>query len=79
MPHVISVLPADEGWRVRAEPFDADMLFLSGADAETAARDLGVRLAAEGTPAEIRVFLRDGSLAGRFLCPATGTELARAG
>ena len=67
MTHVISVMPADRGWMVRSEAFES-MAFLSGAKAEAAARRLGVKLADEGEAAEIQIFLRDGSLAGRFVC-----------
>jgi hypothetical protein len=31
---------------------------------------LGARLANAGVPAEIQVYLRDGALAGRFVCAA---------
>jgi hypothetical protein len=75
MVDVISVVPAAHGWMVRAEPFDGGMMFLSGAAAESTARELGARLAAHGRPAEIRVFLRDGSLAGRFACPVAPRQL----
>lgn len=77
MTHVISVMPADRGWMVRSEAFENDMVFLSGAKAEAAARRLGLKLADEGEAAEIRIFLRDGSLAGRFACaPETPTVAA---
>jgi hypothetical protein len=65
----ISVNPVGAGWTVRSEPFDNDMLFLSGAKAESAARRMGRTIAEGGFTAEIRIFLRDGSLAARFLCP----------
>ncbi len=75
MTHVISVVPADRGWMVRSAAFENDMAFLSGAKAEAAARRLGLTLADQGEPVEIRIFLRDGSLAGRFVCtPETPSE-----
>ena len=67
MIHVISVTPAQGGWTVSAEPFANPMAFLSGAKAEAAARSLAEKMAHRGELAEIRVFLRDGSLAGRSM------------
>lgn len=43
------------------------MLFLSGAEAEGAARSLAKRYAEVGQSTEIQIFLRDGSLAGRHV------------
>ena len=45
-------------------------VFASGAKAEDAARFLGARLADAGRQTEIRVYLRGGHLAGRFVCAA---------
>jgi hypothetical protein len=70
MVQVISVTPVGEGWTVRADPFDNEMMFLSGAKAELAARRMGGAWSKGGMAAEIRIFLRDGSLAGRFVCPS---------
>lgn len=67
MVHIISVAPAQGGWTVSAEAFDNPMAFLSGAKAEAAARALGEKIARRGEIAEIHVFLRDGSLAGRSM------------
>ena len=69
MVHVITVAATDGGWAVRHDIAANAMLFTSGAKAERAARNLGVTLAQTGAPAEIRIFLRDGSLGGRFVCP----------
>lgn len=69
MTRSIWVTPVGAGWTVRSEPFDNDMLFLSGAKAESAARRMGRTIAIGGETAEIRIFLRDGSLAARYLCP----------
>lgn len=66
----ISVLPAGDGWAVRSSSFENDMLFVAGAKAEAAARDLARRYAARGQSAEVAIFLRDGALAGRFVHPA---------
>ena len=68
MTHVISIEPVQGGWAVRQPGVENALLFASGAKAEAAARSLGERLSNAGQPGEIRVFLRDGALAGRFLC-----------
>ena len=68
--HEIRVTPAGGGWAVKADGFDNEMLFFSGASAESAARKLAAKVADAGKAAEILIFLRDGSLAGRFVCPA---------
>lgn len=78
MVHVISVNAAEGGWSVRSSTADNEMMFLSGAKAEFAARRLGEKLAAEGQAAEICIFLRDGTLAGRFVC-ADGRNMVMAG
>jgi len=72
MVQVISVEPLAGGWAVGHEAVENRQLFASGAKAEDAARRLGASLSRAGAPAEIRVYLRDGSMAGRFLCPAWG-------
>jgi len=63
----IFVAPAPTGWSVRSEGFE-NMLFLSGAKAESTARNLAEKIAFSGEYAEVQVHLRDGSLAGRFVC-----------
>ena len=65
----ISVIPDQDLWTVKSDAFDNAMVFRSGAKAEAAARGLGVRYARSGEPAQISVYLRDGTLAGRFVCP----------
>jgi hypothetical protein len=70
MAHVIVVEPFAHGWAVRQPSVDNSQVFKSGAKAEAAARSLGARLANAGKPAEIQVYLRDGALAGRFICAA---------
>jgi hypothetical protein len=72
MAHVITVAATDGGWAVQHDVAANAMLFTSGAKAERAARKLGVTLARTGSPTEIQIYLRDGSLGGRFLCPAEG-------
>lgn len=63
----ISVSAVGEGWRLTVDGLDNDMLFRSGAEAERAARGLADRLADAGDWSEIRLHLKDGSLAARFL------------
>jgi hypothetical protein len=70
MVRLISVTPVGDGWTVRAEPFDNEMIFFSGAKAESTARRMGQTIAGRGETAEMRIFLRDGSLAARFVFPA---------
>lgn len=66
---VISVIPAEGGWSVQAQGIESAMMFLSGAKAEAAARQLGRTAASRGVASEVLIFLRDGSLAGRVVCP----------
>ena len=73
---VISVRPVGAGWAVEADAFDSEMMFLSGAKAEAAARRLAGTLARNGEASEIRIFLRDGALAGRFTVPARSLAMA---
>jgi hypothetical protein len=68
MIQVISVEPMADGWAVWQPAVENPQVFASGAKAEDAARRLGDSLSRTGTTAEIRVYLRDGVLAGRFVC-----------
>ena len=67
MASLITVAPAPGGWSVSRDGAPS-WVFESGAQAEWSARKLGEALAQSGLAAEIHVVLRDGSLAGRFLC-----------
>ncbi len=67
---IIEVRPLGDGWALSVEGLSADLVFAAGSAAELAARRLARRLAAAGKPSELRIRLRDGSLAGRFLSPA---------
>jgi len=67
---LISVTPANDGWAIRSELLDGSLYFNKGGQAEATARDLAERAANTGRSAEVRVFLRDGALAGRHLHPA---------
>jgi hypothetical protein len=74
---VISITAAQSGWRVQGDTLENGMMFLSGAEAESAARQLAQRYAAAGQVTEIEVFLRDGTLAGRYVSvPALDALLA---
>jgi hypothetical protein len=70
MIEVITVAPSHGAWVVGQGAKTAAQIFRSGATAEAAARQLGDALARGGQSAEIHIFLRDGQLAERFLCPA---------
>ena len=69
MVQAITIKPSADGWAVRTEAFDSEMFFRSGAEAEAAARRLGTKIARTGAAVEIQIFLRDGALGGRYLCP----------
>jgi hypothetical protein len=76
MTRIIAVKPVGDGWSVQADAFDSEMMFLSGAKAEAAARRLANTLARNGESSEIRIFLRDGALAGQFAVRAYSLALA---
>lgn len=63
----IDVAPAGDGWIVRSEAFDNELVFEAGGRAEAAARALADRYARAGAMAEVSIFLRNGDLAGRFV------------
>lgn len=65
----VSILPADTGWVVRTDDIE-ELTFKSGGRAEAAGRRLALAYAERGTPAEVRIYLRNGELGGRFICPA---------
>jgi hypothetical protein len=71
MPTMISVAPEGAGWAVRCPAlFDNPMICRSGARAETVARALAERLTRAGVDCLLELRLRDGAMAGRFVCPA---------
>ena len=72
MVHIISVKPSVVGWSVQTDETLNAQMFFSGAKAEGAARSLAGKLAEQGEASEIQIFLRDGALAGRFVCGALG-------
>jgi len=67
MQNLVSVRPDGASWLVESDVPGFPRSFRSGARAEEAAIQHAESLAANGEPAEVRLFLRDGSLAGRFL------------
>jgi hypothetical protein len=73
---VITVSPSQGQWTVHRQGQPHRQTYLSGATAEAAARQLGAALARHGVDSEIRIFLRDGSLAGVVRCPAVEAALA---
>ena len=74
---MISITAVQDGWSVQGDTVENGMMFLSGAEAEIAARALAQRYSDAGRPTEIEVFLRDGSLAGRYVAvPALDTLTA---
>ena len=77
MNRIISVQPFGDGWSVRSDGFDSEMMFLSGAKAEAAARRLADKLTRGGETTEICIYLRDGQLAGRVVRP--GRPMAMVG
>ena len=67
---MISIRAAQDGWSLQGDTIENGMMFLSGAEAENAARSLAERYADVGQTTEIEVFLRDGTLAGRYVSVA---------
>lgn len=65
----IEVTALADGWKLSVDDIANDMVFHSGREAERAARRLADRLARAGDWSEIRLHLRDGTLAGKFLSP----------
>ncbi len=76
---LISVAPAGDGWAVHSDALESDLTFERGGRAEAAARALAGRWAEQGRSAEVRIFLKDGALAGRILHPAQGEPRLLAG
>ena len=72
MNQAIIVAPSGDSWIVRSTYFDNEMFFSSGGTAEAAAHNLGSRIAQMNSIVVIEVFLRDGSLAGRYVSAPDG-------
>lgn len=75
---IISVVPANDGWAIQSDGLPGDLSFTRGGEAEATARALAERHARSGSAAEVRIFLRDGALAGRFVHPARSMPAALA-
>jgi hypothetical protein len=67
MTHVISVTPTSAGWTVHGDGMAEEMVFTSGGRAEQAARRLAADLVQSGQIVELRIYLRDGSMAVRTM------------
>ena len=67
MQNLVSVRPEGATWLVESARPGFPRSFTSGARAEEEAIRHAENRAAGGEPTEVRLFLRDGSLAGRFL------------
>lgn len=76
MTRVIRVAPSADGWEMRDEGTGMAHRFASGAAAEAEARRMLQRLGQRGVAAELRIYLRDGGLAGRFVAAASALEPA---
>ena len=70
MTEVITVAHSHGAWVVGRGAATKPQTFRSGATAEAAARQMGDAIARGGQSAEIQIFLRDGRMAERFVCPA---------
>ena len=76
----IVVTPLDSGWLMRQDGDDQGLVFGAGARAEAAARRLARAYSDVGAGAEIVIYLRDGTLAGRIVSPpAPRSDLSLAG
>jgi hypothetical protein len=66
----ITVRPSvGDGWMLQVDGVQNSQHFRTGAQAEMAARALAGRLSDVGQGSEIVIFLRDGTVAGRFVGP----------
>ena len=66
----ITVKPGvGDGWMLEVDGVQNSQHFRTGAQAETAAKDLAGRLSDAGQGSEIVIFLRDGTVGGRFVGP----------
>lgn len=63
----VVVEPFGDVWSVRVEDTEPQ-LFARGREAENAAKGIAERLAAAGDQVELHLSLRNGQLAGRFVC-----------
>ncbi len=63
----VVVEPFGDVWSVRVEDTEPQ-LFARGREAENSAKGIAERLAAAGDQVELHLSLRNGQLAGRFVC-----------
>lgn len=78
--HKIFVTPLDSGWLMRQDTAGQGLVFGTGARAEAAARRLARAFSDVGAGAEIVIYLRDGTLAGRIVSPpAPPSDMSLAG
>ena len=66
----ISIAPAGVGWMMRSDAIGSELLFHTGASAESAAVRLAQGLAEVGRSARVEIHLNDGALGRKFLVPA---------
>ena len=73
---IVTVKSLPTGWQVESDGHET-LVFRTGAAAERAAKRLSTALAAAGHASEIRIYLRNGKMGGRFVCAASELEPAR--
>lgn len=78
MRNLVCVRADGGGWLLESELPGFPRSFSSGARAEEAAVRYAQEQAEQGQPTEVRLFLRDGSLAARFLVCGPDRRLALA-
>ena len=67
MEQAITVTPISDGWTIKCTARERDLSFRSGAQAEAAAHGLAAEIAEAGDAAVIEIYLRDGTLGGRYV------------
>jgi hypothetical protein len=66
----ITIVATDQAWMLRSDAIDNVQVFRHGGSAEAAAVRLARGLADAGEDAQVEIYIRDGSLARRFVVPA---------
>jgi hypothetical protein len=64
---MITVMPISKRWAIKCPARARNALFRSGAAAEAAAHSLAAEIAEAGDTAVIEIYLRDGTLGGRYV------------
>ena len=67
MEQTITVIPIANRWAIKCPAHKSKALFRNGAAAEAAARSLADEIAEAGVTAVIEIYLRDGTLGGRYV------------